>query len=211
MEGYFVIIEDNWVGGIQIEIQLNIDGYMENMCSNCFFEMLYICIIFVYDVYDFVLKNVGVNIFCCDIVDECIVEEVRIGVFYYDKKMVKDVNGDLIGLVFKLMGEDGQFKYCCLLKDFYKQGIIIDICQMGGYLEYKGILYVDMDGDGMFDEWEKVNGLNFNDFLDVNKDCIGDGYINIEKYINGISIRNCIDWFDLRNNYDILVFKGKLM
>ena len=42
------------------------------------------------------------------------------------------------------------------------------------------------------------------------KDCTGDGYTNIEKYINGISTRNCIDWSDLRNNYDTLASKGKL-
>ena len=44
----------------------------------------------------------------------------------------------------------------------------------------------------MPDEWEKANGLNPNDPSDANKDCTGDGYTNIEKYINGISTRNCI-------------------
>ncbi|MDB1062523.1 thrombospondin type 3 repeat-containing protein, partial [Phocaeicola vulgatus] len=106
---------------------------------------------------------------------------------------------------------DGQFKYRRLPKDSYKQGIITDIRQMGGYPEYKGTPYVDTDGDGMPDEWEKANGLNPNDPSDANKDCTGDGYTNIEKYINGISTRNCIDWSDLRNNYDTLASKGKLM
>ena len=139
------------------------------------------------------------------------VEEVRTGVPYYDKKMAKDANGDLTGLAPKSMGEDGQFKYRRLPKDSYKQGIITDIRQMGGYPEYKGTPYVDTDGDGMPDEWEKANGLNPNDPSDANKDCTGDGYTNIEKYINGISTRNCIDWSDLRNNYDTLASKGKLM
>ena len=120
-------------------------------------------------------------------------------------------NGDLTGLAPKSMGEDGQFKYRRLPKDSYKQGIITDIRQMGGYPEYKGTPYVDTDGDGMPDEWEKANGLNPNDPSDANKDCTGDGYTNIEKYINGISTRNCIDWSDLRNNYDTLASKGKLM
>ena len=39
------------------------------------------------------------------------------------------------------MGEDGQFKYRRLPKDSYKQGIITDIRQMGGYPEYKGTPY----------------------------------------------------------------------
>ena len=75
------------------------------------------------------------------------------------------------------------FKYRRLPKDSYKQGIITDIRQMGGYPEYKGTPYVDTDGDGMPDEWEKANGLNPNDPSDANKDCTGDGYTNIEKYI----------------------------
>ena len=118
---------------------------------------------------------------------------------------------EMTGLAPKSMGEDGQFKYRRLPKDSYKQGIITDIRQMGGYPEYKGTPYVDTDGDVMPDEWEKANGLNPNDPSDANKDCTGDGYTNIEKYINGISTRNCIDWSDLRNNYDTLASKGKLM
>ena len=95
MEGYPAITEDNWAGGIQIETQPNTDGYTENMRSNRPFEMPYIRITSAHDAYDFVLKNAGANIPCRDIVDERIVEEVRTGVPYYDKKMAKDANGDL--------------------------------------------------------------------------------------------------------------------
>ena len=94
MEGYPAITEDNWAGGIQIETQPNTDGYTENMRSNRPFEMPYIRITSAHDAYDFVLKNAGANIPCRDIVDERIVEEVRTGVPYYDKKMAKDANGD---------------------------------------------------------------------------------------------------------------------
>ena len=211
MEGYPAITEDNWAGGIQIETQPNTEGYTENMRSNRPFEMPYINIMGAKDAYDYVLKHVGANIPCRDIVDERVIEEVRTGIPYYEKKLPKDAYGDLTGLSPKSMGEDGQFKYRRLPKDSYKQGIITDIRQMGGYPEYKGTPYVDTDGDGMPDEWEKANGLNPNDPSDANKDCTGDGYTNIEKYINGISTRNCIDWSDLRNNYDTLASKGKLM
>ena len=110
----------------------------------------------------------------------------------------------------KSMGEDGQFKYRRLPKDSYKVGIITDIRQMGGFPEYKGTPYVDTDGDGMPDEWEIANGLNPNDPSDANKDCTGDGYTNIEKYINGISTKHKVDWRDLKNNYDTLAEKGKI-
>lgn len=111
----------------------------------------------------------------------------------------------------KSRAEDGSFKYRRLPKDSYKLGIITDPMQMGGYPEYKGTPYVDTDGDGMPDAWEIANGLNPNDPSDANGDINGDGYTNIEKYINGIDTRTKIDWKDLRNNFDTLASKGKLM
>ena len=35
--------------------------------------------------------------------------------------------------------------------------------------------------------------------------------MDIEKYINGISTKHKVDWRDLKNNYDTLAEKGKLM
>ena len=211
MEGYPEITKDNWNGGIQIESQPNTAGYTENMRIYEPFAMPYIKITSANDAYDYVTKHVGANIPCRDIVDERIIEEVKTGIPYYDKKLAKDANGDLTGLSPKSMGEDGQFKYRRLPKDSYKIGIITDIRQMGGFPEYKGTPYVDTDGDGMPDEWEIANGLNPNDPSDANKDCTGDGYTNIEKYINGISTKHKVDWRDLKNNYDTLAEKGKLM
>ena len=112
--------------------------------------------------------------------------------------------GDMWGLNKKSMNEEGFFKYRRLPQDSYKQGVITDPRQMGGYPEYKSWEpYVDTDGDGMPDEWEKQYGLNPNDN--------GDGYTNIEKYINGINPNTKTDWRNLNNNYDTLAAKGKLM
>ena len=38
------------------------------------------------DAYDYVLKHVGANIPCRDIVDERVIEEVRTGIPYYEKE-----------------------------------------------------------------------------------------------------------------------------
>ena len=54
-------------------------------------------------------------------------------------------------------------------------------------------------------------GLNPNDPSDANLDCNGDGYTNIEKYINGIDTKKKVDWTDLRNNHDTLEGKTSLM
>ena len=42
----------------------------------------------------------------------------------------------------------------------------------------------DTDHDGMPDDWEKQHGLNPNDPSDGNGDYNGDGYTNLEKYLN---------------------------
>lgn len=85
------------------------------------------------------------------------------------------------------------------------QGIITDIKQVGGYPAYNGQSRKDTDSDGMPDEWELKNGLNPRDPSDAVKDCNGDGYTNIEKYINGLDPKQKVDWKDLRNNRDPLI------
>ncbi|GAK35667.1 pectate lyase [Bacteroides graminisolvens DSM 19988 = JCM 15093] len=161
------------------------------------FPMPHLTIMPAKDAYKYVLKNVGATIPSRDIVDERIVEEVETGKPYYVEGL--DPNSFY------------QFEHRRLPNDSYKQGIITDISQVGGYPEYKGTPYVDTDGDGMPDAWEKANGLNPNDPSDAVKDCTGDGYTNIEKYINGISTKKKVDWTNLKNNYDTLAKKGKLM
>jgi hypothetical protein len=44
----------------------------------------------------------------------------------------------------------------------------------------------DTDGDGMPDAWEKAHGLNAKDAADGKKDLNGDGYTNLEKYLNSL-------------------------
>jgi len=44
----------------------------------------------------------------------------------------------------------------------------------------------DEDRDGMPDNWEEKNGLNLNDPGDRNGDLDGDGYTNLEAYLNGL-------------------------
>lgn len=46
----------------------------------------------------------------------------------------------------------------------------------------------DADNDGMDDTWELARGLNPNDASDVNGDYCGQGYTNIEYYINDLTV-----------------------
>ncbi len=47
---------------------------------------------------------------------------------------------------------------------------------------------VDNDNDGMDDEWELLRGLNPSDPSDINGDYCGQGYTNIEYYINDLTV-----------------------
>lgn len=214
VEGYDAITKNNWAGGIQTADK---DGDLAEdelviMHSKEPFVMPHMTILPNSQTFDYVLNNVGATIPKRDIVDQRVVDEVRTGNVYYEKKLPK-VNpyGDLWGLSPKSQAPDGSFKYRRLSKDSYKEGIITDPRQMGGYPQYKGKPYKDSDKDGMPDEWEIANGLNPNDPSDAVKDCTGDGYTNIEKYINGISTNEKTDWTNLKNNHDTLAEKGKLM
>ena len=218
MEGYPEITKDNWNGGIQTADK---DGAMDDtelalMRSDEPFEMPFVRIMGAEKAFEWVLQNVGATVPCRDIVDQRITDEVRTGVAYYVDKYEKKVKdhpyGDTWGLHEKSQNEDGLFKYRRLPKDSYKDGVITDPRQMGGYPTYKDWTpRVDTDGDGMPDEWEKANGLNPNDASDANGDCNGDGYTNIEKYINAIPTKGKVDWRNLNNNYDTLAEKGKVM
>ena len=92
-------------------------------------------------------------------------------------------------------------------KATYKDGIITDISQVGGYPEYNGTPYKDADNDGMPDKWEIKVGLDPKDPDDAIGDLNGDGYTNIEKFIYGIDVNKKIDWKNPRNNSDPLELK----
>jgi len=198
MEGYPEITKDNWAGGIQVQDQRNTDGYTANMKWNKPFPIENpFPIMSAQEAYNFVMDNVGATFPKRDIVDQRVVEQVKTGKVYYDKK-ADDI-------------EFYQFQYRRLPKDSYKHGIITDVRQVGGYPEYKGTPYKDTDGDGMPDAWEIKYGLNPNDPSDANGDLNGDGYTNIEKYINGIDPTKKVDWTKPENNYDTLAKRKSLL
>ncbi|MBR1402326.1 MAG: polysaccharide lyase [Prevotella sp.] len=218
VEGFPEVTKDNWNGGVQTADK---DGEMDAtekalMRSDTPFEMPFVSMMGAEQAFNWVLANAGATIPCRDIVDQRIMDEVRTGQAYYvdkyEKKVKDNPYGDMWGLSDKSKNEEGFFKYRRLPKDSYKQGIITDPRQMGGYPEYgEWKPWKDSDGDGMPDEWEIANGLNPNDASDAVKDCNGDGYTNIEKYINAIPTNSKTDWRNMNNNYDTLAAKGKLM
>ena len=117
------------------------------------------------------LANAGATLPKRDPVDTRVVEQVRTGKITYKAGVKLPEN---------------QFKHRRLPIDSYKNGIITDPVQVGGYPDYKGTPYADSDKDGMPDSWETKNGLNPNDASDASQDKNKDGYTNIEDYLNSV-------------------------
>ncbi|MBN1184864.1 MAG: polysaccharide lyase [Bacteroidales bacterium] len=189
MEGYPEVTKNNWKG-VQIEDMDDAGEFLPQIKSSKRFEMPWFKLMETNEAYDYVLENAGATLPVRDPVDIRIVKQVR------ENKI------DLSNYV--VIDSLYQFEHRRLGPDSYKQGIITDVAQVGGYPEYKGEPYIDTDMDGMPDKWEKKYGLNPKDPKDANGDLNGDGYTNIEKYINGIDPSKKVNWKDPANNKDTL-------
>ncbi|WP_220399569.1 polysaccharide lyase [Filimonas effusa] len=173
VEGNEAVTKDNWNGGVQIEDLPDAGSYTESIRSDKPFPMAAVTTLTAEASFKYVLDNAGAALPKRDPVDRRIVEEVRTGKIVYSEAAKPPVGG--------------QFIKRRLPADSYKQGIISDISQVGGYPEYKGSPYKDSDGDGIPDSWEKAHGLNPKDPADASvlaKN--GGGYTNIEVYLNSV-------------------------
>jgi hypothetical protein len=111
------------------------------------------------EAYEDVLANVGCNFPVQDDHDRRVIAEVRAGTARY--------KGSVTGL----------------------PGLPDSQDDVGGWEEYPEVhrpANWDTDGDGMPDEWEKAHGLDPNNPADGNDDLNGDGYTNLEKYLNSL-------------------------
>lgn len=84
-------------------------------------------------------------------------------------------------------------------------GIIRTPDDVGGWPAYKSKRRpADSDNDGMPDWWEKKFGLNPKDPSDAALDKDGDGYTNIEEYLNGTDPTKFVDYTKSENNVNTL-------
>ena len=170
VEGNAKVTKNNWDGGVQVEEMADAGEYTDKIKWNSPLPMPELTIMPTSEAKDFVLTNAGASLPSRDAVDNRIIAQVKTGTITVPAGVVAPTT---------------QFKPRRLPLDSYKQGIITDINQVGGYPEYKGTAYKDSDGDGMPDDYEIKNKLNPNSAADA-AIITKSGYSNIEVYLNSV-------------------------
>lgn len=171
VEGNERVTTNNWDGGVQLEDVKDAAKYLQQIRVDQPFHIAAFPVLPAVDAYGYVLQNAGALLPVRDAVDKRIVEDVRTGTITYSP----DAHTAPVSKFLKRR----------LPADSYKNGIISDIAQVGGYPEYKGTPYKDSDNDGIPDAIEKKMGLdprNPADAVAIAKN----GYSNIENYLNGL-------------------------
>jgi hypothetical protein len=176
MEGFPDVTKDNWNGGVQVEEQPNAGKYQADMKVDKPLPIPEITIIPADKAYSYVLENAGAILPKRDPVDTRVIEQVRTGKIEYIKNVKLPTT---------------QFEHRRLPIDSYKQGIITDPVQVGGYPDYKGKPYTDADKDGLPDDYEKKNGLDPRNAADAGA-IAKNGYANIENYLNSLVSLNTV-------------------
>jgi hypothetical protein len=196
VEGNKAVTADNWNGGVQVYDKANADEFKDKIKVDEPFKMSQVTIVSAKKAYKNVLSSVGATFPKRDAIDARVVKSVKTGKAIYEA----DAKPFTTPYVKRRLPDDS-----------YKMGIITHPDQVGGLPEYNGTPYVDSDNDGMPDAWEVKYGLNPNDASDANGDLNGDGYTNIEKYINGIDPTKKVDWKNPDNNHDTLAERKSLI
>lgn len=155
-----VVTSDNWNGGVQPQ-----DGTsaLAALRLQQPFPSMPIDSQNADEAYRSVLDNVGATLPRRDVVDARIVDETRSG------------NASFEGTGYTDRPDPAR-----------KSGIIDSQSDVGGWPDLRSAAApIDIDRDGMPDDWESRMGLNPKDGGDGNR-VAGDGYTMLEKYLNGI-------------------------
>jgi len=196
VEGNPSVSRDNWDGGVQPEVRtLNRADVLAKIKAETPFAHAPLTITTAEAAFSYVLAHAGATLPVRDAVDQRVTAMVRDGKVGKAEATPEDsARASAAGYAEKWVKE---------LEAGVRVGFITNPAQVGGYPNYTGKPYVDTDGDGLPDSWETAHGLNPNDVSDAVGDLNGDGYTNIEDFINGLDPRAPkTDWTDLKHNVD---------
>ncbi len=181
VEGYPEVSQDNWAGGVQPDSRAPVDEVLPKIRVVEPFMHASLKIEEARSAFEVVLKQAGATLPVRDQVDLRVAEMVRTG------KVAK------AEIAKSSQAKAANAKYAQEwideMAEGVRQGYITDPDEVGGYPSYRGQPYVDSDGDGLPDLWERNHGLNPTDASDATGDLNGDGYLNVEDFINSLDPR----------------------
>lgn len=164
VEGNIEVSNNNWNGGVQSHIAI-VDFKLDKPWPAMPIEQQTAA-----EAFALVLQHAGANLPKRDAVDERIISETKGGFAVFEGKTYKQN---------KMVADS--LPSC---------GIIDSQNDVGGWPLLNSIpAPKDNDHDGMPDEWEKKLNLNPNDSSDGSMDEDGNGYTNLEDYLNSMISR----------------------
>jgi pectate lyase len=180
VENNETVTSDNWDGGVQIESIAEESSVLPKIRAEKPYPHSFVSIQPAAEAYELVLAGAGAIRPRRDAVDERIIHSVRTG----DASAL--VSDEIVAELREVGYSDSVIQG---ITGLAAKGIIAKPEQVGGYPEYKGEPYADADNDGMPDAWETEHGLNPHDASDAAADANGDGYTNVEDFLNGFDPR----------------------
>lgn len=178
VEGHARVTADNWDGGVQPDSKASVSEVLPKIRLEQPYPHVPLALQNAKDAYEYVLDHAGATLPVRDGVDQRIVNMVRTGTVTATK--IDEASERLAASV----GYAPQ--YVQELAHSVEVGFITNPSEVGGYPTYVGAPYADRDQDGMSDEWETRMGLNPNDTSDASFDRDGDGYTNIEEFLESL-------------------------
>ncbi len=182
VEGYPEVSKDNWKGGVQPDSKASVESVLPTIRLEKPYPHAELPMQSAEEAYQVVLREAGATLPKRDAVDLRVIEMVKTGKVPATKASAQSIErSKAVGYAEKYVQE---------MIDGVALGFITDPREVGGYPEYRGIPYLDSDGDGMSDTWEEKNGLNPKSDDDVHRDKNGDGYTNIEAFLYGMLLES---------------------
>jgi hypothetical protein len=175
------VTKDNWDGGVQPDSKAPVEKVLPTIRVAEPFRHAPLAIQPAQDAFETVLENSGATLPTRDAVDQRVVKMVKTG----------DVAKATIAPESKAKAAAVRYdqKWIDEMAEMVTKGFITDPSEVGGYPRYEGTPYTDTDGDGLPDAWETKHGLDPKNASDATSDLNGDGYMNIEAFINGTDPR----------------------
>ena len=181
VEGYPEVSKDNWASGVQPDSKAPVAEVLPKIRVEEPFHHAFLKMEDARSAFDVVLQQAGATMPVRDLVDVRVAEMVQSG------KVARTE------IAKSSLAKAANVKYAQEWIDEMAEGVrlgyITDPDEVGGYPNYRGQPYVDNDGDGLPDLWERDHGLDPTDATDATGDLNGDGYRNVEDFINGLDPR----------------------